>query len=280
MSQESLFRFMSVRPANPQHKLERAPAKAPLYTPQTSRSDFQTAIARVQGTPNPENAILGIVASFRQSGHAVATLKELKFPVDAGVEWAIANAKRKVSEDATKTSIESALGNSVTQLVQSADFEDALVRIADSVYAETLDPSASGPKTFDRLVLGHKFLLLLMQLASGLEFAPGTTVADMVGARTVIVPSGAPPRQGMPQQEPPPSPLNPRTAQVEEAKAKLSLYEQAHREITNLTTKPGSLVPIAPTESLCDARLALLEQRVAAVETRKPDVAIDAGADE
>ena len=274
MAQEFLFRFLSIRPANPELKLERAPSRVPLYTPKTRTSDFRSAVARVQGTPDAEKAIPGFVANFRQSGQAVTSLQDLKFPLAAAADWALSHVRLKVSDPAVKSGIESTLGQSLTKLVAANDLQSALGRVAETIYAVSLIPRAGGRQSYDRLVLGHKVLVFLMQLASGQALPADATVGDVVGARTVIVPPSPTAGQSKPpQEEPPPPPKDPRQAQIEEAKVKLALYEQAHREIANITVRPGSLVPSEPEKTAVDSRLAVLEQHIRQIEAQRPAAA-------
>src|SRR5215467_4045089 len=96
--QEFLFRFLSVRPADPKIKIERAPEKVQLYQGVDHSTNFQTEIAKVANTPDAETAIPGIVDRFRGSPQAVTDLSTLKTPVNAGVDWAIAHAATRLDD--------------------------------------------------------------------------------------------------------------------------------------------------------------------------------------
>jgi hypothetical protein len=109
MSQEYVFRFLSVRRPNPEKKIERRPANVDLYPPSVN-SHLRAEIAQVEGTADATQAIAAIVAHFRQSGQAAGSLDDLHFAPRSGMDWALAHAELKASDAAVPKGIEEIYG--------------------------------------------------------------------------------------------------------------------------------------------------------------------------
>jgi hypothetical protein len=264
MAQEFIFRFLSVRPAALDKKLKQAPTKTDLYPPIAGQTPFRTAIARASAA-GAKDEVVRLVSEFRKSGRYVATLRDLKFDVASGLDWAQLHVDSKLLDPATAAGIDKLYGKPVNGVVGSVEYLDAVTRIADTLLAEALVRSRDASNV-DRLVLAQKFLILLFEFANNVKFAPPTTVGDAIGSRTVIVPPEGelPQPQPPPNPPPPPPPPNP-TGTDDATRQKLADYAQAHRELSDATVQPGALVQQHDAQT-SEARITALEASLAACQ--------------
>jgi hypothetical protein len=270
VADEHLFRFLSVRPANPERKLEQAPAKVPLYTAQAPPSDFRRAVVQVLGTEGAAAAIKDLVQKFHDDGLFVDDLGALKLLVPAAIDWSLANAALLTTDPAVSSGLADALGTQpLAKVVETTAFRDAEVRIADSIYAETLVPTAGERVSYDRLVLAHKLLTFARELVRKASFPSGATVGYAVGARTVVLGSAAARQPNKPQPQTQPTPSDPRPQRIAEIKDALAELEGAHAELSEATVQPGALEAIRADRPSIDSRLQTLERGFATTATSR-----------
>lgn len=267
MADEPLFRFLSVRPPDPQRKLERKPAKTSLYDDNDRPSDFRAAVQRAEGSESARREIPRLVEGFHQSGGFVDDLGKLNLAVGAAVDWSLAHAELAVDDPAAGAGLASALGDKpLKKLAGSTAFAQDRTRIADSIFAETLEPSAGGRLSYDNLVVAFKLLTLVAELAAKASFPEGTTIGEAIGGRTVIVPPSPVPveEKAVPA---PPVREDPRLQGLAAARARLEQLEAAHRELSDVTARPGSLETVANAgKETIAVRMQALEQRLSTVK--------------
>ncbi|HEX5760830.1 MAG TPA: hypothetical protein VF121_16695 [Thermoanaerobaculia bacterium] len=271
MAQEYVFRFLSVRPANTQKKRERAPAKTPLLPDRVPDSELRRGLAAAHGAGAGRNEVRRLVAEFKRGNRYVRDLDALPFDVRPGLKWAETRANALPPELNSRAELEEVYGRPLDRLAGSQEFTEALGRLADTLLAETLLPAGESAN-LDQLTAAYKLLLLIVDLAAGVELPEEQTIGELVASRTLVVPSlGKLPLQRVEPPPPPPSPPpDPAAAERERIKNRIADLEAAHRELANLALDPKALYK--PTQPIKEsARLAALEGRMRAVEGAKPE---------
>ena len=280
MADEHLFRFLSVRPANPVHKIDQAPTKVLLYADADASSEFRKAVQRIENSQAAPRLLRDLVAKFHGSGQFVDDLATLEIPLAAGIDWSIANAETLASDPGVPGALAAALGaGTLAELAATPQFAEVRRRVSDSIYAETLVPTAGGRLTYDRLVLARKLLALVEELAAdgsprddgpSLTASPppaeGARIGDLVGGRTLVVNAVRRPTDPTTTPDPPAPAVDPRPEQVEQAKTRLAQLEDAHRELSTVAVSPGALKAVGHTKSAVESRLGALEQRLTGVQ--------------
>ena len=264
MDEEYVFRFLSVRPANLKKKLERQPSKVDLYPEQIGDSPLHQAIVAASGS---ETEVIRLATQFKASTGYVRELKDLSIPIQPGIDWVQMNTSLALSDPNVKTKLEELFGLSLPKLIAKAEFKDSFLRIADTLLAETiLHTHEIRP---DQLVIGHKFLTLLLDLGAASRRRVGSpTLDEVVGARTVFL-STTPPRQTVPSapSETPPAPSKPTDSDEEKRRQLLAAYEVAHKELSNIAGRPEALTTRAATTGT-NEQIEVLKRRLQACEAK------------
>jgi choline dehydrogenase-like flavoprotein len=97
MSDEPIFRFVSVRPADAKSQRDRDPAKTPLYPAPLPQTDFATLIARLAAAGATRAEVRRAVAEFQKGTRFVRRLDALRFDPRPGLAWVEAHFDTKVS---------------------------------------------------------------------------------------------------------------------------------------------------------------------------------------
>lgn len=248
MSQEYVFRFLSVRPADSQKKIVQRPQKVGLYTGFTGQSALSSALAQSQASTGNVPVAVRVVGQFRTSDRYVKSVESLPFNVEPGLDWIEMNPKAPVADSATITALEAALGGSMGELAKDGKLQDSLGRLADTLLAETISPN-SDTLNLDRLSLAHKLLIFITEIANGAAFPEGALIGEIVGARTILVaPLGktGPVRTkdsllanaSLPE-APAPAETQP---DIDKLTSHLADLKQAHTELSALATRSNALI--------------------------------------
>ncbi len=250
MSEEYVFRFLSVRPADSQKKIVQRPQKVGLYTGFTGQSALSAALSEGAGKVSVGSRV---VTQFRGTDRYIKSVETLPFDVQPGLDWVEMNPKAPVADPATISGLEATLGGgTMATLAKDSKFQDALGRLADTLLAETVVPNQDSVN-LDRLSLAHKLMIFVTEVANGTTFAEGALIGEIVGARTILVsPVGklGPVRTknsllanaSLPE-APPPVEAGPDLAALAKNLADL---KEAHTELSGLATRSSVLVLQVP----------------------------------
>ncbi|MEN9934257.1 MAG: hypothetical protein RLZZ387_836 [Chloroflexota bacterium] len=265
MTQEYVFRFVSLRPANAQKKRERAAAKAPLYPKEAGETELRGALQRAHASGADRATVSRIVEEFRRGQQYVRSIDALPLDLSAGLEWVQANVALHPGDEAVRAGLQTLYGAPPEKLVNSQPFRETLACLADTVMAETL-ARGDAEALPDELTAAHKLVLLILDVAGRVSFPEGQTVGDLVAARTLVVPRfGRLPEEKVelpPQPDPTPDPGGPERDRI---RRRITDLEEAHREISTLAANPRAILKASQRASE-DVRISALERRLSSVE--------------
>jgi len=236
---EYVFRFMSGRPANLEKKRERAPARLVLYEGVSKSSPFKAAVGKAATLPEARR----LVEELRRGGEHVRGTEQLPFDVAPGLDWALAHAKLTASDPQVKQGLKAAYSTSVSSLAGDAKLQESLLRLADTILAQTI-VADSQDLELDRLTLAYRLLTFIHEVAAGAALPAEATVGDLVGRRTLIIPTigKTAPQREEPQPPQPPAPQpDPAAEQRAALMSELAALEQAHSDLSKLAVQPSAV---------------------------------------
>ncbi len=268
MSDEPVFRFLSIRPADIKKKREREPEKTPLYPPPLPESDLPRNLGALgPGASRP--AIERLVTAFKSGPRYVRRLDDLPFDVQKGLTWVIDRTSGVIADIDVAGAVSDLYGQPAGQVVASAPFLDSLGRIADTLLAEALVPTLERGDN-DQLTAAHKFMVFLQSVAAGDEFPEGSTIGAVVANRVIIIPALGKSANPAPPPSPPPPPPDQEEEERDRLKKRVADLEQAHRELSDVAMNAKSLSQPRRAEDEV-TRLAGLEGRLAALEMKRAE---------
>jgi hypothetical protein len=269
-SQESIFRFIAVRP--PDTKTVGRRKKATLYPEETKKqSSFYTALADAQEKGASQTEMKRIAADFRTSKDYTNRLSDLEFDIQALVGWVEAN--RDQPADALQTEIQNCY-KPLNDVVQSDAFQKTFASLADTILCDAIKPYRSQHAN-DRIVSAFKLMSLIKEMAKGsMPSLENGTVGQEVSAVWVVLPEIALARPAPAlrsdgarkdedqQQKNLQKPQDPKQAEVEELREHLRKLEVARKEFSRIASDPGYRNSPEADESESDPKMQELEQRV------------------
>jgi len=242
MSDEPVFRFLTVRPADSRKKRDRESAKTPLYPESLPQSDFHQLILRLSASGADRAQFRRASEEFQKGQRYIRSLSDLPFDAQRGLDWVQAHIDRPIGSFDAAASLRDLYGTPATDLASSSGFVESLGRVADTLLAESLNP-ARHRSDLDQLAAAHKFMTFVMAIAANSAFDSGTTVGDAVARRVIVIPSaGKLPQDNVEPPAPPPPAPDPKDKERERLLEQLVNLEKAHRELSDVATNPKALV--------------------------------------
>ncbi len=271
MLEEYVFRFLSVRPGSQRKKIERAPKRVPVYD-----RERPTALAKQLKQLHEAKAsaaeVLRVVRAYQSSPAHLKGLDGLAFDVDKGLQWLAEHSAQPVKDVDVDAALKALYDAGAAKLVATEAFHTARDRISDTLVAEAFHATWDDPT--DGLASARKWLWLIEQTAQRKSLDPDLPLGVASAELLLWIADYA--RVPPPRTDKPPAPQEPRPDPAAEERERLRKHladlEDAHRELSRTTVDDDALQKSEPPAGQGDAlRVSMLEQRLAAIESRCED---------
>ncbi|KQY52619.1 hypothetical protein [Lysobacter sp. Root494] len=268
MTQEYIFRFLSVRPGSQRKKTERAPKTVPVYE-RNKPTQLATALKRLNDSGGSVAEVLRVVRAFQASDQHVKSLDELPFDVAAGLQWLAENDNRKSTDVDFAKALQELYDMPAKKIIAAPDFLVTKERVSDSLVAEAFHSSWERPT--DSLTMARKFIALVEWAAKDKGLDPGLPMGSAFAELKVSIPDFAR-VPNPPKQEPPPveDKPDPEAARRDKLRAHLQDLEAVHSELSNKAIDDDAL--LKPDRGSDESRkIADLETKLSSFEALRED---------
>ena len=267
MSQEYVFRFLTVRPGSQRKKIERAPKTVPVYDT-GAPTPLGAALKQLHDAGASAAEVLRLVRGYQESAAHLKSLDGLPFDVTKALQWLAEQSAKKVKNVKFDVGLQKLYGHTAAELVATDDFKRTRERLSDTLVAEAFRSTWERPT--DGLASARKWIWLVEQLAGGHSLEPetpfGVAFADLLLWIADFARLPAPPKQDRPP-APPPTP-DPAEEEREKHRVRLTELEDTHRELSRKTTEDEALIKPEVRVAEEGARFAAFEQRLAKIESK------------
>jgi hypothetical protein len=270
MADESVFRFLSVRPADLKNKQVAADKKVPVYPADENKSELYRTLAAAVTDGATKEVIVAIANRFQQSEAYVGDVRRLEFDVTPLRHWLAANSDTPLAAIDLREELKALLGRDLADVVKSAAFRRSLTALADTLLADAVARTGDERRA-DEIAAAFK-LLALLRLAAGEGSLPGEGRLGELISHTILVLPDLSNVSRLPTGESPPEPEPPtpddREEEVRRLRARLADLETAHRELSRLASNDRAIY--RPRQDVVGTAQAA---RIDAVERRLVDLA-------
>lgn len=258
MSQENVFRFLTVRPGSQGKKINRKFKNVPLYD--TTRSTkLNDNLKRLHDAGASADEIKQQIREYQESPAYTKSLDGLQFDVNIGLQWLAENSAIQIKDLDLFKAIKTMYGRPAKELVALKSYKTTIERLSDTIVTEAFSPSWDRPT--DGLIAARKFLSLIEMIAQGEFLDPNEPLGVILSQFTLSIPDFA--------RLPAPIPLKetvetvPKYTIEEEEHVRLRKelrdLEEAHRELSRqiihddalLKTEYRAEPPVTITEIQC-----------------------------
>jgi hypothetical protein len=268
MAEETMFRFLHIRPGRRTERDVSIAARIPLY-PEGVTTPFADSVGDLQARGASKAELRRVVNAFRQTDDYKDRLEGLPIDLTTVTAWLAANGRRDLSDGAAGNEFAALWGQPLNQLVAGSEFRETLLRLADSLYAEGLVPSSS----FDReaMTAARKLMAIAAGLAGGGTLPATGAIGRWIDGMILLMPR---PRRRTtpvpPEPAPTPPPVPPKP--VPDRGKRLADLEHAHRELSKLAVDESAIHAAAPTPA-APARMERVAAAARAGESPTRDLA-------
>lgn len=236
MADESIFRFMTVRPAHLRRNtssLKRLATFESGTAGSTTLATFTAAVAA--GATRSE---LEEEARTAKNGTSyVRSPSELSFDVAPFVEWLDENEGETYSTVDLPATIQSLYGDTPVNIIASGSFTDSFLRLEETMLIDSIveEDDITQTRVSDDLIVAFKAMSLISQVArTTVDLQPDDLVGSFLSHSSIVLPDLANLLQ-LPLEEPDePEPEEPDEEAAAQAalRERLAQLEAAHREIS------------------------------------------------
>jgi hypothetical protein len=242
MAEEQVFRFMALRQPAPQAR-EEAPRRKKI--PYSVTRDEPPLAAKVFGLPPAERnprTLRRLGREFIASNRYVGELGDLPFDVTPLMVWVEEHAGEKLDDVDLSAFVQAEYGGAPDDVVQSDDFGETAVRLAESVLAHAI-ADGNRERGRDDLVHAIKLLHLVRAAADAPELlAEEDTLGMLVARLLVVIPDLESPQPERREPKVTPAPDRRRDDErVKEGRRRLEEVSKAHSELTTALARPDAL---------------------------------------
>ena len=263
MTQEYIFRFLSVRSGSQRKKVERKPKTVPVYD-HSKPTPLGTALKRLKDAGASAAEVLRVVRAFQSSDQHLKELDGLPFDVSLGLQWLAEHDNRKSGDVDFAAALQELYNMSAVKIITTPEFLITKERVSDTLVAEAFHSSWDHPT--DTLTMARKFLALIEWTARDKALDPALPMGSAFSELTVSIADFAR-LPDQPKQIPPPvvAMPDPEKEKIDKLRAKLQDLEVVHSELSNKATDANAL--LKPEHSSNDSqKIADLESKFSSFE--------------
>ncbi len=252
MADESIFRFMAVRPAV-LHRRTASLIRIATFESGTTGSTVYASLTTAVAGGATRSELEEEARTARSATGYVRSLDDLAFDIAPFIEWLDDNANELYSSVDLGAAILSLYGDVAADVVTTTDFATSLLRLEETMLIDSVldeeDPTRA--RVSDVLVVAFKAMSLVSQVArTAVELEPTDLVGSYLSRSSITLPDLANLRQ-LPLEEPEdPGPEEPDegAAAQQALRERLAQLEAAHQEISRYSRHERfRATPAAPT---------------------------------
>ena len=274
MSNENIFRFMAVRPANLRNKQAAIEKRAPLYAAADSKSELYRSLEAARGRNASKEEIVAIAQGFKNTSAYVRVISQMTFDVGPLLKWMEANRNKPLNDIDLRNDIKALYGPTLNEIVDSPEFTNSYMALADTILSDNI--TREGVERRDDVVVAFKLLNLLKRAKGDESTVKSEEKLGRFITHSIVVlpelsnlrglPSGAKDvskRQDTGEVKP-----DERAQELDQLRIRLQELETAHRELSRLASDPSAIYRPKRDSALL-ARIASMERRISELSLRQ-----------
>jgi hypothetical protein len=272
MSNENIFRFLAVRPANLKNKQVAAVDKTVLLFPATeSKSDFYNSLEQARSEDLSKGEIVAIAKKFRDTSEYIENVGKLDFEAKPLINWMESNRDKQLKDIDLHCDLQTLYGRNLDAIIKSAEFRKSYIALADTILSDSIEREMG--RRNDEVMVAFKLMNLLKRASENESLMKSIIeLGSFITNSTIVLPNISdlttvrPDKEEEEEEVKDEDKIDERAKEVDRLKSKLKQLETTHSELSMVVLDEKAIFK-PKREAVLSAKITSMERTISELKT-------------